>query len=90
MGFVNCAQAKLKSHIRDPNAPELVHFLFTPLALVIDASCGDEQGDSASELASRAIAPLPTPESHELLDNCLSSKENELLRSLGPAWTTSV
>ena len=27
--------AKLKSHIHDPNAPELVHFLFTPLVRII-------------------------------------------------------
>lgn len=43
----NCSfivQAKLRSHIRDPNAPELVHFLFTPLALIVDTS-----GDSFFE-----------------------------------------
>lgn len=27
--------AKLKAHIHDPNAPELVHFLFTPLGGII-------------------------------------------------------
>ena len=27
--------AKLKSHIHEPNAPELVHFLFTPLVRII-------------------------------------------------------
>ena len=31
-------QAKLKSHIHDPNAPELVHFLFSPLTLIVEAS----------------------------------------------------
>jgi hypothetical protein len=83
--------ARLKSQIRDPNAPELVHFLFTPLSLVIDASRGDTQTSGVpAQLASRVVAPLPTPEAHDLLDNCLTSKENELLRSLGPAWTLSI
>lgn len=30
--------AKLKGCIHDPNAPELVHFLFTPLTIIIDSA----------------------------------------------------
>lgn len=30
--------AKLKGCIHEPNAPELVHFLFTPLAIIIESS----------------------------------------------------
>lgn len=76
--------AKLKSHIHDPNAPELVHFLFTPLALIVDAShdtCYDPN------LPARVVEPLPTRDSVNLLNNCVTSKEMELLRSLGEAWT---
>ncbi|VDK55194.1 unnamed protein product [Anisakis simplex] len=29
--------AKLKNHIHEPNAPELLHFLFTPLTIILDA-----------------------------------------------------
>ncbi|XP_070566544.1 LOW QUALITY PROTEIN: epidermal growth factor receptor kinase substrate 8-like [Ptychodera flava] len=73
--------AKLKAHIHDPNAPELVHFLFTPLELIIQSCNGPE-------LARTVVSPLLTPQAIELLRNCLASREGELWVSLGPAWTT--
>lgn len=75
--------AKLKAHIHDPNAPELVHFLFTPLALIVDAS-HDTYYD---HLPAHVIKPLLTREAINLLVNCVTSKETELWRSLGDAWT---
>uniref|UniRef100_A0A1L8DML2 Putative epidermal growth factor receptor kinase substrate n=1 Tax=Nyssomyia neivai TaxID=330878 RepID=A0A1L8DML2_9DIPT len=78
--------AKLKAHIHDPNAPELVHFLFTPLALIVDAS-HDTYYDP--NLPARVINPLLTREAINLLINCVTSKETELWRSLGDAWTIS-
>ncbi|XP_037025318.1 epidermal growth factor receptor kinase substrate 8-like isoform X2 [Bradysia coprophila] len=76
--------AKLKAHIHDPNAPELVHFLFTPLALIVDASHDTEYDVKIPE---RVIDPLLTREAINLLINCVTSKETELWRSLGEAWT---
>lgn len=76
--------AKLKAHIHDPNAPELVHFLFTPLALIVDAS-HDTYYDP--NLPARVINPLLTREAINLLINCVTSKETELWRSLGDAWS---
>lgn len=76
--------AKLKAHIHDPNAPELVHFLFTPLALIVDAS-HDTYYDP--NIPARVISPLLTREAINLLINCVTSKETELWRSLGDAWT---
>lgn len=76
--------AKLKAHIHDPNAPELVHFLFTPLALIVDAS-HDTYYDP--NLPARVIIPLLTREAINLLVNCVTSKETELWRSLGDSWT---
>lgn len=76
--------AKLKAHIHDPNAPELVHFLFTPLALIVEAASDTYY---ESQLPSRVIHPLLTREAVNLLINCVTSKETELWRSLGDAWT---
>lgn len=75
--------AKLKAHIHDPNAPELVHFLFTPLALIVEAS-HDTYFDQ--HLPHNVIAPLLTREAVNLLMNCVTSKETELWHSLGSAW----
>ncbi|XP_059099761.1 epidermal growth factor receptor kinase substrate 8-like [Tigriopus californicus] len=75
--------AKLKAHIHDPNAPELIHFLFTPLALIVDASHDSHYGPN---LPAKVVAPLLTGSAVELLINCLTSKESELWHSLGEAW----
>lgn len=75
--------AKLKAHIHDPNAPELVHFLFTPLALIVDASHDSHYGPN---LPTKVVAPLLTKSAVDLLINCLTSKESELWHSLGEPW----
>ncbi|XP_047519287.1 epidermal growth factor receptor kinase substrate 8-like isoform X1 [Pieris napi] len=74
--------ARLRTHIHDPNAPELVHFLFTPLALIVDAA----QDVADGRLPSRVIQPLLTRDALNLLANCVTSKETELWHSLGDAW----
>ena len=63
--------AKLKAHIHEPNAPELVHFLFTPLALIVDASHDSQYGPN---VPSKVLTPLLTKQSVDLLLNCLTSK----------------
>lgn len=75
--------AKLKAHIHDPNAPELVHFLFTPLALIVEAS-NDTYFDQ--HIPHNVISPLLTREAINLLEHCVTSKETELWHSLGSAW----
>merc|ERR1719507_769371 len=75
--------AKLKAHIHDPNAPELVHFLFTPLALIVDASHDSQYGPN---LPSKVLEPLLSADAVDLLINCLTSKESELWHSLGETW----
>ncbi|KAL3842127.1 hypothetical protein ACJMK2_020176 [Sinanodonta woodiana] len=77
--------AKLKAHIHDPNAPELVHFLFTPLSLIYEASRDPSHG--GEELSDKAIVPLLTNDAKQLLLNCLTSKELELWQRLGRSWT---
>ncbi|XP_068216102.1 epidermal growth factor receptor kinase substrate 8-like isoform X2 [Palaemon carinicauda] len=75
--------AKLKAHIHDPNAPELVHFLFTPLALIVDASRDSNYGPN---LPSKVLSPMLSLDAVDLLTNCLTSRETELWHSLGDTW----
>ena len=76
--------AKLKAHIHDPNAPELVHYLFEPLALIQRSAAETRE---LRELSKTIWVPLMSGEARELLLNCLSSKEHMFWMSLGDAWT---
>uniref|UniRef100_A0A0K0FLY2 SH3 domain-containing protein n=1 Tax=Strongyloides venezuelensis TaxID=75913 RepID=A0A0K0FLY2_STRVS len=74
--------AKLKGHIHEPNAPELLHFLFTPLTVILDAS----KWGLGRNIAEQVISPLLSREAKDLLQNCLTSKEIDIWMSLGNSW----
>ncbi|XP_077931788.1 epidermal growth factor receptor kinase substrate 8 isoform X4 [Halichoerus grypus] len=86
--FVDCLQkfkhgfnllAKLKSHIQNPSAADLVHFLFTPLNMVVQATGGPE-------LASSVLSPLLTKDAIEFLNFTVNNDERQLWMSLGETW----
>ncbi|CAO4372441.1 unnamed protein product [Caenorhabditis nigoni] len=76
--------AKLKNHIHEPNAPELLHFLFTPLSVILEA-CHWGLGRN---IAPTVASPLLSLEARELMQNCLTSRESDVWMSLGEAWRT--
>ncbi|KAM6136765.1 LOW QUALITY PROTEIN: epidermal growth factor receptor kinase substrate 8 [Pterocles gutturalis] len=86
--FVDCFQkfkhgyllAKLKFHIQNPSAAELVHFLFTPLHMVVQTTGGPE-------LAASVISPLLTKDTIDFLRYTVTSEEGQLWMSLGDTWT---
>ncbi|XP_057283894.1 epidermal growth factor receptor kinase substrate 8 isoform X2 [Pezoporus wallicus] len=87
--FVDCFQkfkhgfnllAKLKFHIQNPSAAELVHFLFTPLHMVVQTTGGPE-------LASTVLSPLLTKDAIDFLRYTVTSEEGQLWMSLGDTWT---
>ncbi|KAM6292153.1 epidermal growth factor receptor kinase substrate 8 isoform 3-T4 [Porphyrio hochstetteri] len=87
--FVDCFQkfkhgfnllAKLKFHIQNPSAAELVHFLFTPLHLVVQTTGGPE-------LAGTVLSPLLTKDTIDFLRYTVTSEEGQLWMSLGDTWT---
>ncbi|NXR45757.1 ES8L2 protein, partial [Hippolais icterina] len=75
-------QAKLRKHIQNPSASELVHFLFGPLELIIN-SCG------GPELARSVLSPLLSKDATDFLRGHLTPKEINLWDSLGETWTRS-
>lgn len=72
--------AKLKKHIQNPSASELVHFLFGPLELVLQ-NCG------GPELPRSVIAPHLSTDAVVFLRDHLIPKEMTIFELLGDAWT---
>uniref|UniRef100_A0AAX7TXY7 Epidermal growth factor receptor kinase substrate 8-like protein 1 n=1 Tax=Astatotilapia calliptera TaxID=8154 RepID=A0AAX7TXY7_ASTCA len=89
--FVDCLQkfkhafnqlGKLKDHIQNPSAVELVHFLFTPLKMVIQAS-------GSVDLARSVVIPLLTRDAIDFLHASGTAEERHLWVALGDGWTKS-
>ncbi|XP_032894928.1 epidermal growth factor receptor kinase substrate 8-like protein 2 isoform X2 [Amblyraja radiata] len=74
--------AKLKRHIQNPNAVELLHFLFGPLEVVINSTGGPE-------VARSIVSPLLSKDATDFLRGHLTPKEISLWEALGEAWTRS-
>ncbi|XP_044768292.1 epidermal growth factor receptor kinase substrate 8-like protein 1, partial [Neomonachus schauinslandi] len=72
--------ARLRGNIANPSSPELLHFLFGPLQLVVDSSGGPQ-------FASEVRRPHLTSEAVALLRDNLTPRENALWTSLGDSWT---
>ncbi|CAF3848814.1 unnamed protein product [Adineta steineri] len=75
---------ELKHIIHNPNAPELIHYLLSPLQFIVYTL--QTKHPNQLQLAQDIWTPTLTKETKELLFNCLTSKEHDILRNLGPAW----
>ncbi|XP_071771882.2 epidermal growth factor receptor kinase substrate 8a isoform X2 [Centroberyx gerrardi] len=89
--FVDCFQkfkhafnllGKLREHIQNPSAVDLIHFLFTPLRMVIQTSGG-------VDLAKSVVVPLLTREAIDFLHTSGTAEERHLWVALGDGWTKS-
>ncbi|KAK5619519.1 hypothetical protein CRENBAI_013904 [Crenichthys baileyi] len=72
--------AKLKKHLQNPSASELVHFLFGPLELVLQ-SCG------SPDLVRSIISPHLSKDAVDFLRGLLTPKEMTMFELLGDGWT---
>ncbi|XP_077372832.1 epidermal growth factor receptor kinase substrate 8-like protein 2 isoform X2 [Festucalex cinctus] len=72
--------AKLKKHIQNPSASELVHFLFGPLELVL-------QSLGSPELVRSIISPHLSKDAVDFLRGHLTPKETTVFELLGEGWT---
>ncbi|XP_065807282.1 epidermal growth factor receptor kinase substrate 8a isoform X3 [Labrus bergylta] len=87
--FVDCLQkfkhafnqlGKLKDHIQNPSADDLLHFLFTPLKMVVQTS-------GSVDLARSIVVPLLTREAIDFLHGSGTAEERHLWVALGDGWT---
>ncbi|XP_021101779.1 epidermal growth factor receptor kinase substrate 8-like protein 1 isoform X2 [Heterocephalus glaber] len=72
--------ARLRGNIANPSSPELLHFLFGPLQMIVNTSGGPE-------FASAVGRPHLTSEAVTLLRDNVTPRENALWTSLGDSWT---
>ncbi|TDG96454.1 hypothetical protein EPR50_G00228450 [Perca flavescens] len=87
--FVDCLQkfkhafnqlGKLKDHIQNPSAVDLLHFLFSPLRMVVQAS-------GSVDLARSVVVPLLTRDAIDFLHAAGTAEERHLWVTLGDGWT---
>ena len=75
---------ELKHVIHNPNAPELVHYLLSPLQFILYTL--RTKHAHQLQLARDIWIPPLTRTARDLLSSCLTTKEHEILKGLGPAW----
>ncbi|KAK1906236.1 Epidermal growth factor receptor kinase substrate 8-like protein 2 [Dissostichus eleginoides] len=89
--FVDCLQkfkqafnqlGKLRDHIQNPSAEDLLHFLFSPLRMVVQSAGG-------SDLPRSVLVPLLSREAVDFLHSAGSPEERHLWVTLGEGWTKS-
>ncbi|CAH1792002.1 unnamed protein product, partial [Owenia fusiformis] len=78
--------AKLQAVMENPSPEELIHNMFIPLRLIIDASLDKLNRPT---LATTVIFPLLSVEACSLVHECTNDEERTLWSTLGEAWTMS-
>ncbi|KAF1372072.1 hypothetical protein PFLUV_G00260540 [Perca fluviatilis] len=73
-------KGKLKDHIQNPSAVDLLHFLFSPLRMVVQAS-------GSVDLARSVVVPLLTRDAIDFLHAAGTPEERHLWVALGDGWT---
>lgn len=98
-----CTQGRLRDHIQNPNAEELLHFLFAPLRLVggpglappLPSFSSVPAGDLPPQviqaggvaLARSVVVPLLTRDAIDFLHGSGTPEERHLWVTLGDGWT---
>lgn len=78
-------QAYLQGHLHDPEAGELLHHLFPPLAFLVD-ECYELFDE---DLVKDVVSPLPTTKAVVMLSKSLSAREIVIWKALGDCWQTT-
>lgn len=75
---------ELKHIIHNPNGPELIHYLLSPLQFILVSL--RQKSPNQAQLAQSIRTPVLIKDARDLLVNCLTSREHEIIKNLGPAW----